>query len=117
VPILAGIVFLIVPGVLLALYWSQSVYVLIEDRAAWFDAAGESYQLTSGKLSLILIVWLLIGGLQAATGIAGVAMEHLTIDLGWPPLARDIGPLAAKIAADASGILGLASLYHVVTSE
>jgi hypothetical protein len=75
VPILAGIVFLIVPGVLLALYWSQSVYVLIEDRAAWFDAAGESYHLTSGNLSLILI------------------------------------------AADASGILGLASLYHVVTSE
>jgi hypothetical protein len=69
-PTLACLVFLIVPGLMLALRWSQSMMLIVDGRTAWFESAGESALLTHGRRLDILLLWSLIGALFV--GVAGI---------------------------------------------
>jgi hypothetical protein len=111
VPILAGLVFLIVPGIIVALRWSQAAFLILDDRAHWFDAASESEGLTAGRRWPVLVVWLVAGGVMAST-------EWLTASLGaagdalfGTPLWSTTVTSLATVAADVFGLVVLAALY------
>jgi hypothetical protein len=69
-PTLACLLFLIVPGIVLALRWSQSMMLILDGRTAWFESAGESALLTHGRRLDILLLWSLLAALFV--GVAGV---------------------------------------------
>ncbi|HEX5217336.1 MAG TPA: hypothetical protein VFV98_17870, partial [Vicinamibacterales bacterium] len=49
VPILAAVLFFIVPGLWLAIRWSQAVFLLLDRRAAWFESAEASGLVVQGR--------------------------------------------------------------------
>jgi hypothetical protein len=69
-PTFALLLFLIVPGIVVALRWSQSMMLILDGRTAWFESAGESALLTHGRRLDILLLWSLLAALFV--GVAGV---------------------------------------------
>ena len=69
-PTIACLIFLIVPGVVLALRWSQSMMLIVDGRTAWLESAEESALLTRGRRLDILLLWSLLAALFV--GVAGV---------------------------------------------
>lgn len=80
--VILGLILLIVPGVILALTWSQTVYGVAEGHKA-IDAMKESARLTKGArvqiLGFYFLVFLVAIGLLIVSGILGA----LTFGLGW----------------------------------
>lgn len=58
VPIALGMVLLIIPGIYLALMWSQTSPLLITGRARWFGALGMSVRMTRGNRGRIFVLYL-----------------------------------------------------------
>jgi hypothetical protein len=61
IPTLACLLFLIVPGIWLALRWSQTTMLVIDGQAAWFESADASARLTHGRRLEILTIWTMLG--------------------------------------------------------
>jgi hypothetical protein len=99
VPILAGLVFLVVPGLCLALCWSQATFLILDRQASWFEAAGASRELASGRWLPIFVVWLLTGAVIAVAGWIGALL----------PVPMRV---VIEIATDTFGLVGLAALFH-----
>lgn len=116
-PVLAATVFLIVPGVILALRWSQAAMLIIDGHSSWFASAEDSARLVYGRRLEILSIWLIIGGglvvvawlQQAATGLAGAVHAH--------PLAAQSTTLLVKIAVDAFSLVLVGATYHELDRE
>lgn len=85
--IVAGLVALVVPGVLLALMWSLSVPVKVLENKGITDAMSRSSDLTKGDWGRIFVIWLLFILLAFAVSLL----------LRWP----------VEIAAGVSSIAGL----------
>lgn len=49
----AGILFFVIPGIFLALMWSQVYYLLVDRKAQWFQALPMSQKLTEGNKILL----------------------------------------------------------------
>jgi len=101
VPILAALLFFIVPGVWLAIRWSQAVFLLLDQRAAWFESAEASGLVVEGRYLRVLAVWL----------IAGVANYALEAAEPFAPAALVWG---VRVFADAYNLAVLAALYHTL---
>lgn len=59
-----GLVFLIVPGVLLALMWSLAIPVMVLEDKGIGDSMSRSSQLTKGSRGKIFVIWLLFAVLS-----------------------------------------------------
>ena len=113
--VIAGVLFLIIPGIVAAIGWSQAAMLIVDEESEWFEAAGASWLLTSGRRISILIVWLATGALLgtaewlvsitadvgAATGVPAAVM----IALAW----------IASAAADVFSLSIVAAVYHELT--
>jgi hypothetical protein len=101
VPILAALLFFIVPGVWLAIRWSQAVFLLLDRRAAWFESAEASGLVVQDRYLRVLAVWLIVGAanyaLQAAEPFAPAALV-------W----------GVRVFADTYNLAVLAALYHAL---
>ena len=104
VPILAALLFFIVPGVWLAIRWSQAVFLLLDRREAWFESAEASGLIVKDRYLIVLAVWVIVGAvtyaLQALEPVAPLAMI-------W----------AVRVVADAFNLAVLASLYYELAEE
>lgn len=80
--VMIGLVFLIVPGVILYVMWSVAVPALVEERRGVFGSFGRSRDLTRGarwKVFAVLLVVLVVYWLMsAASGIFMVSSMDLT---------------------------------------
>ena len=103
-PILAALLFLIVPGVWLALRWSQAAFLLLDRREAWFDAAEASALVVQDRYLVVLAVWLIVGAanyaLQMVEPVSPVALVWII-----------------RVVADAFNLAVLASLYSTLVEE
>jgi len=111
-PILAGALFLIVPGVFLALRWSQAPMLIADRRAEWFGAAGDSAVVVRGQKLDILAIWLIVGAaLAVAAWFDGIAAAMLAA-AGAPTLFGTALSLILRISADAFGLALTGATYH-----
>jgi len=104
VPILAALLFFIVPGVWLAIRWSQAVFLLLDRREAWFESAEASGLIVTDRYLIVLAVWVVVGvvtyALQAVEPVAPLAVV-------W----------GVRVVADAFNLAVLASLYYELAEE
>lgn len=117
IPILACIVFLIVPGVLLAVRWSQTVVSILDGRSDWFDAVGDSWALTRGSTWPILAIWLVVG---FALGVAGwlsqALAEIVAAASGWTWVSSGL-VYGVRIVSSAFGSCMLAAVYYELVPD
>ncbi len=93
----AGFILLIVPGVILALMFSQVQYLVLDRRIAVFDAFSASKQMMAGNKANLFVVHLL-------AGLLSIALTLLTCGLGI----FVVGPCYA---------LGMAVIYLTLSGE
>jgi len=74
----AGILFFIVPGIVLALMWSQVYCLLIDQRAQWFQSVSLSQQLTEGKKMQLLELFFRIFVISLPLVILGLFIMKLS---------------------------------------
>ncbi|MEZ5318380.1 MAG: hypothetical protein R2752_13350 [Vicinamibacterales bacterium] len=111
VPVLALLVFLIVPGLWLALRWSQATMLILDGEARWFEAAGDSAVWTDGRKTTILLVWLAFSAVtMVVTWLAGVA-GAVALDVSGSATIAGVPVLLGRIATDAAGLVVVAALY------
>lgn len=111
VPILAGLVFLIIPGVIVALRWSQALFVILDGKAHWFDAARESEELTAGRHVPVFLVWLVAGAAVAFAGWLASSVGAVGDALARSHVWSATLSLAGQVVADIFSLLVLAALY------
>lgn len=102
VPTLASLVFLIVPGVILALRWSLVPMLIVDGRSAWLASAEESAMLTYGRRLDLLLLWSLVAAVfLLVAGVQAVASPALV----WP----------LQVVASAFALTILAAAYGHLT--
>jgi hypothetical protein len=117
VPVAAALVFLIVPGILLALRWSQAVMLIADRRAAWLDAAEASADLTHGRKVAIFAVWMIAGAVLGVAGWLGGTADEIAAASGAPTrLVIGVDALF-QVAADAFSLVLVAAVYHALDVE
>lgn len=114
-PVAAGLL-LVVPGVLLALRWSQTTLVIADERASWFEAAEESAVLAHGRRLHILAIWLIIGVVMAIIGWTNGILVGLAEQLGASSAALGGLTLLGWVVADAFGLVVVAAIYAEIES-
>jgi hypothetical protein len=103
-PTLACLLFLIVPGFVLALRWSQTVMVILDGRTTWLESAEESALITRGRRLDILLLWALVAALFL--GVAGVQVDA-------PPVVDSI----LHVGATTFSLAVLAATYGHLTAD
>ncbi len=103
-PTFASLLFLVVPGVILALRWSQSMMLIVDGRTAWFESAEESALLTHGRRLDILLLWSLLAAI-----FVGVA----SIQADAPPIVAS----ALHVGATTFSLAVLAAIYGHLTAD
>lgn len=117
VPVAAALVFLIVPGVILALRWSQAAMLIVDRRSAWLDAAEASADLTHGRKVAIFAVWLIAGAALGAAGWLGQTVGEIAAAIRAPVLLVTAVDALFQIAADAFSLVLVAAVYHALDVE
>ena len=117
VPVAAALVFLIVPGVLLALRWSQTVMLIVDRRAAWLDAAEASADLTHGRRTMIFALWMIAGAALGVAGWLGQTADDVAAAIGAPAMLVTAVDWLLQIAADAFSLVLVAAVYHALDVE
>jgi hypothetical protein len=103
-PTLACLLFLIVPGVIVALRWSQAILLVLDGQARWFDSAEESVTLTWGHRLDILLLWVILA--LVYLGVAGLA-----------PYVPDAVDWALRAGTSAFSLTMLAAVYRQLIDE
>jgi hypothetical protein len=112
VPTLAALFLLIVPGVYVALRWSQAPLLILDGEAHWIRAADESANLISGRYPAVLGVWLVLGAVLVTAGwIADVFSQVLT-SFGTPSLVARGPVVVPATLGNALVTTTLASTYY-----
>jgi hypothetical protein len=117
VPVAAALIFLIVPGVVLALRWSQAAMLIVDHRSAWLDAAEASADLTYGRKPMIFAVWMIAGAALGAAGWIGQTADDVAGAVGAPVMLVTIVDALFQIAADAFSLVLVAAVYHALDAE
>lgn len=110
--VLAGLVALILPGVLLALRWSQAPLLILDGHAAWLDAAEASAVITHGRRTSILGLWLIAGCGLALTGWFVQGSTEMAAALGVSAIGPQAIGMLFHIATDAFSLALAAAVYH-----
>lgn len=117
IPILAFALLLVVPGVILALRWSQAAMLILDEKADWFEAAEESADLTAGRRLAILGVWLVTGLILAVAGWLGAVLTDMATAAAGTSLVARLPDLAVRVLADTFGLVIAAALYYELDPE
>jgi hypothetical protein len=117
VPVAAALVFLIVPGIVLALRWSQAVMLIVDRRAAWLESAEASVDLTHGRRMAIFAIWLIAGAALGVAGWLGQTADEVAAAIGAPVMLVTAIDWLFQIAADAFSLVLVAALYHALDAE
>ena len=118
VPVAACLLFLVVPGVLLALRWSQATMLILDRRASWFESARESEDLTAGRRLVVLWVWLIAGALLVVGGWLGHNFEGMARALDTSGLVSEGLRWLILVAADVFNLTVVAALYfHLMGAD
>jgi hypothetical protein len=111
-PVLAGAVFFVVPGMWLALRWSQILMLTADGRAQWFGAAEASADLVHGQKLDIFAIWLIVGcALALATWFDGVVVTMVSAT-GIPAIVSTTLSLVLRIGADAFSLALVGATYY-----
>jgi hypothetical protein len=116
-PALAATVFLIVPGVILAIRWSQAAMLIVDGHSAWFASAEDSARLVHGRRLEILSIWLIIGAALAIVAWLQHAAMGLASALHAPPFALQSMTLLVKIPVDAFSLVLVGATYDELDRE
>jgi hypothetical protein len=117
IPIFAGLLFLVLPGLVMAIRWSQSVMSILDGRSDWFESVGDSWAITSGSTIPILVLWVIVGlCLAVATWLSIVASEMLLAASGVDWMVSVL-LLAVRIVANAFGLSLLAAIYFQLVPD
>ena len=110
VPVLGGLIAFVVPGVLLALRWSQAALLVLDGEDTWRTCLEGSTTLTQGKRGLILGTWLVSGAIVIAAAWLTSTLGDMaaSLPLAWAPRALD---LAGRVVTDAFSLTIVAALY------
>ena len=115
-PVLAGALFLLIPGVFLALRWSQTLMLVADARATWFGAAEASADLVHGQKLDILAIWLIVGcALGLAMWFDGVVASMVSAT-GAPLVVSTALSLGLRIGADAFSLALVGATYYQLDS-
>lgn len=117
IPILACLVFLIVPGVWLALRWSQAWLTIVDGEAAWFDAAERSAELMTGRYWMVLGIWVALGLGYAAVAWLVQQLGEIGAALSSLPATANAVELAARVGLDALGYAVIAAIYDQLGAD
>jgi hypothetical protein len=112
---IAGLILLIVPGIMLALSWSVVVPVKVVENTGIFESFGRSRALTSGHrwkiLGLVVIYILIVFGIQMVVALLSGA-SLLRPNAASAGAAYLILAWIVRIPLTALGAVGAASLYY-----
>jgi hypothetical protein len=115
-PVLAGTVLLIIPGVFLALRWSQTLLLIADGRARWLGAAEASVDLVHGQKLDILALWLIVGcALGLATWFDAVVASMVSAT-GVPAVVSSALSLSLRVCADAFSLALVGATYYQLDS-
>lgn len=113
--VMFGLVFFIVPGVILSLGWCVSVPVLVTEGRGVFASIGRSWQLTSGYKGSIFLLGLILVALSFALNMVGQGIAASFMGLGFSTyyliLLVVVAPLLTSIGS-IFGAAGAASVYY-----
>jgi hypothetical protein len=110
-PTLGALFLLVIPGILLALRWSQVVYLLLDGHAEWFGAATASEDLTSGQRLLVFYIWAVAGLVLSIADWIMRTLGEILVALGAPGAVSTGADLTLLVAANAFTAVILAALY------
>jgi hypothetical protein len=116
VPVLAGVLFFIVPGVFLALRWSQALLLIADERARWFEAAEASVDLIHGQKLDIFAIWLIAGGGLALMQWFDGVVASMALAAGAPTLLSAVPSVLLRIASDAFSLALVGAMYYELDS-
>jgi len=111
VPVVLGLA-LVIPGVVLAILWSQTTFLIIDRKAQLFDAAGSSRILTRGYRLEIGMIGLLAAAVLLGLEGAAAALEALVRDAG--PADTTVALIVTwpiQVLADTFGVAVAAATY------
>jgi hypothetical protein len=115
-PVLAGLLFFIVPGVFLALRWSQALMLIADERARWFDAAEASVDLVHGQKLDVFAIWLIAGGALALTTWFDGVVASMASAAGASTLLSAVPSVLLRIGADAFSLALVGATYYELDS-
>ena len=113
-PILAGAIFLIIPGVFLALRWSQVPLLIADGQARWLSALDASVDVVHGHKLDILAVWLLVGAGLALMLPVGEMLRTVGGAVGLPPSLLVAGRWLVQIPIDAFSLSLAGAIFFEV---
>ncbi|MCC7043531.1 MAG: hypothetical protein IT183_06700 [Acidobacteria bacterium] len=111
-PILAGTVFLIIPGAFLALRWSQALMLIADERARWFHAAEASVDLVHGQKLDIFAIWLIVGCALALATWFDAVVASMVSATGVHTVVSTALSLALRVGADAFSLALVGATYY-----
>lgn len=110
-----GIIFFIVPGVILALGWSVTVPVLVAEGRGVFGSIGRAWRLTDGYKGSLFLLGLIFLGLSLALSMVGQGIAAAFLSSGMSTynliLMVAVSPLMAAVSS-VFGSAGIASAYY-----
>ena len=120
IAVVFGILFFIVPGVMMALAWIAATPVLVVERTGVFGALGRSADLTRGRrwpiLGLVVISSFAIGIVQKAV----ISVTSAVFSVGASPIGQLTAQLPVSvvigIAVSVLTSAGIAALYYELRS-
>jgi hypothetical protein len=115
--ILVGFMFLVIPGLLLSLRWSQAMLLILDGRAEWFESAGQSEVIVYGHKLEILFIWVLVGHGFAVFGWLSLVSTDISLAIGASWLVPEVIAAAFRVAIHAFGFVVVAAVYHELTPD
>jgi hypothetical protein len=116
-PVLAAALFLIVPGVILAIRWSQTAMLIVDGQKSWFSAAEDSAHLVNGRRLEILSIWLIVAGVMVVVAWLQDAAVGLSAAVSLPGAVLHVVTLLVKIPVDAFSLVLVAATYYELDLE
>lgn len=115
--VIVGTVPFIVPGVWLAVRWSQAPMLIADGRAEWFAAAGDSAHVVNGRRLEILSVWLIVAAVLMVAAWMSTVLADIAAAFGASVSLSSIVSLLIKVPADAFCLTVVAATYFELDRE
>lgn len=111
-PIMAGALFLIVPGVFLALRWSQVAMLIADGRTEWNESLEASTVLVHGRKLEVLAIWLFVGVALALAAGTGAFAGAVATAAGLPAVAADGVSVLLRVVTDVFSLTLVGGIYY-----
>jgi len=115
--ILLGFLFLVIPGVVLALRWSQATVLILDGRAEWFESAGQSEVIAYGHKLEILFIFSIVGLAFTVLGWLSWISNDISLAISGSLLVPEIIGAAVRVVTSAFGFVIVAAVYCELTPD